>query len=128
MADTLLGVSSTFVIIRPELATTFGSNIEREDHRTREKALFTYIEPNNFDEWKLKLSWISSSDRSLVSSWQQTATDLTFIPDNDFPSSLHTVRIMGKKEPFNKFTAIPYGGFNAGSQVFFAGEIIIQTI
>lgn len=128
MGDTLLGVSSVFVIIRPEISTSFGEQFEREDHRTRNKALFTYIEPNTFDEWKLSLSWISSSDRTLTSSWQQTATDLTFIPDNDFPSSFHTVRIMGKKEPFRKFTATPYGGFNAGSQVFYSGEIIIQTI
>lgn len=100
---------------------TFEENIQREDVRTKEGGLITYIQPGTFNRFTLPLTWVTSRDRSFVNSWWRTGADLRFIENTDSPGSFFDVRITGGQEPFTTFVRPYY-------QQFYAGEIILETI
>lgn len=122
MGDIKLGPPSSLITINPsygaELTETM---VNRQDLRTKEAALFTYIENGRFNEFRFPLTWVTSSERSLVNSWWVTALNLELQLDSDFPSSKFDVRIMGGEEPFQRHHR-PY------FRTFYRGEVILQEI
>lgn len=122
MGELQLGPVNSLISI-PNVSYGFTQTevLDRQDIRTKSGGLFTFIETGTFHQFKLPMSWVNSLDRSLVNSWWKTATDLTFLLDSDFPSSLFTVRIMKKEEPFQTFVQ-PY------FQTFYEGELVLETI
>ena len=124
MADIRLGPVNSLITITPgwafEQTLTLTS---RQDQRTKTGNLFTYVETGRHRRFRLPWSWVSSSDRSLVNSWWQTATDLSFVLE----TSSFDVRIMGSEEPFQSFVR-PHGPGDGNATVFYDGEIVIETI
>ena len=93
----------------------------RTDDRTRAGALYTTINPGGFTRFRLPLSWVSSLDRSIVTSWWKSGAELMYAEDDDFPFSYHSVRIMGIEEPFQTSMEPHY-------QAYYAGEIVLETV
>lgn len=121
MGDMQLGPVSSYITLLPDYNFTEALTLtEREDIRTKSGALFTYIKGSH-RKFNIPETWVSSLSRSLVNSWWETGQDLRFIPNNDFVSSFHTVRIMGDEEPYQSFIQ-PY--FNT----YWAGEIVLETV
>ncbi len=116
-----LGPTGSYINLSPEYDFREIKTLQRADIRTKEGSLFTYIYNGRHTEFKIPESWVNSSQRSLVNSWWETATNLEFIRDSDFPSSLENVRIMENKEPYQKFIR-PY------FKIFYEGRITLETI
>jgi len=116
-----LGTVGSYITLYPDYKYSNVLNLQREDVRTKTGNLYTYIQQGTHRQIKIPESWVSSMNKNLVNSWWQTAANLRFIEDNDYPSSYYTVRILGKEESYQSFV-MPY--FN----IFFEGEIILETI
>ena len=93
----------------------------RTDDRTRAGALYTTLNPGGFTRFRLPLSWVSSLDRSIVTSWWKSGAELLYAEDDTFPFSCHNVRIMGLEEPFQTSMEPHY-------QAYYAGEIVLETV
>jgi hypothetical protein len=121
----LLGVPNSSYITLDEVAGygyQFDTSFDKKDIRTKGGSLFTYITPaSKFQTFTLPMTYVASSDVSLINSYFATATDLRFIEDDTFPNSFYTVRITGMTAPFNKFLK-PY------FRQFYAGTITLETI
>lgn len=124
MGNMLLGVANSSYVTLNVGATygyTFTNNLDKHDIRTKGGSLYTYITANgNFRTFKIPLTYVISADRAQVNSWFETATDLRFIEDDDFPNSYYTVRIVGRTDPFRKFLKPYY-------RQRYEGEIVIET-
>lgn len=93
----------------------------RTDDRTRAGALYTTLNPGGFTRFRLPLSWVSSLDRSIVTSWWKSGAELLYVENDNFPFSYHSVRIMGVEEPFQSSMDTYY-------QTYYSGEIILETV
>lgn len=127
MGEIQLGPVNSLIPLTPgfgfEQALTM---VNRQDHRTKEGTLYTYIETGTFRRFALPWSFVNSSERSLVNSWWVSGQDLRFILDSSFSSSFYTVRIMEVEEPFQAFVK-PYGIGDSASQPLWDGEIVLET-
>lgn len=121
MSDIQIGPANSYITISPTYQFDQAKNKDNQDVRTKAGALYSYRGAGEFTKYTIPITWVTSSDRSLVNSWWETATDLRLLLDSDFPSSFQTVRITGKKEPFTKFVR-PY------FQVHYRGKMIVETI
>lgn len=131
---------ASYVVIHPD-EYTFVEVHDRQDLRSRTGALFTYIVKPQYRRYEMTLSWVSSLNRSLISSWHATGADLVMYemddPDirvadgtwtavgsitasgNVSPSVL--VRISGYEEPLNTYVE-PY------FREYYAGSLTLETI
>jgi len=107
--------------VKPTYDYRFEENMQRQDIRTKEGGLISYIQGGEFTKFTLPLTWVTSRDRSFVNSWWKSGSDLRFIENTDSPSSFNNVRITGGAEPFSTFVR-PY------FQQFYAGQVIVETI
>ena len=124
MGDILLGVpnSSYIVLTDVDYDYSFTTEQERYDIRTKGGSLFSYLMPEStYKRFILPMSFVSSSNQSLVGSWHSTATDLRYIEDSSFANSYYTVRIVGTTQPFTKFVQ-PY------FRQEYEGQLVIETI
>lgn len=124
MGDILLGVPNSSYIILSDVTYDyeFSRENERYDVRTKGGSLFSYIMPDStFRRFKIPMSFVSSSNQSLVGSWHITGTDLRYIEDDSFANSYYEVRIVGRTSPFTKFVQ-PY------FRQEYEGELVIETI
>ena len=122
-----LGPPSSLITLHPGFAMEQALTlVRRQDLRTKEGALYTYVEPGRLTQFSLPWSWVSSSDRSLVNSWFATGLDLELVLNDSFPGSLHNVRITGSEEPLREFVE-PYGPGDSGVDVFYEGRIVVET-
>lgn len=121
MSTAQLGPTGSYINLYPNYDYEFIKTLERQDVRTKAGNLYTYVDSGNWYSFKLPLSWVNSSDRSLVNSWWENATDLLFFENSDQSSVYYNVRIVGKEEPFNSFVR-PY------FQIYYEGEIVLETI
>jgi|TARA_R110002012_G_scaffold293088_1_gene488653 hypothetical protein len=121
----LLGIPNSNYITLDTTATygyRFIEQFDKYDIRTKGGSLFTYITAQgNYNTFKIPMSFVTSSDRSLINSWFSTATDLRFIEDNTFANSYYTVRLVGKTDPFTVFKK-PY------FRQFYDGELVLETV
>lgn len=118
----MLGVPGSYIELTPDYSYTFTKVVDRQDIRTKQGGLYTYLGQGSYRKFSLPLSWVSTADRAQVNSWWETATELQWKENGlDFPSSLYTVRITGGEEPFQTFVE-PY------FQVQFSGTIILETV
>ena len=121
MSNMKLGIQAAFINLTADYNYKFAQQIDRQDIRTKQGGLYTYIEQGTFIKFKIPSSWVTSSDRSLVNSWWSAGTTLRLLENDDFPSSYYLVRIVSVEEPFQTFTK-PY------FQQYYEGEIILETI
>ena len=121
----LLGLPNSNYLNVGDSATygyTFEHMFDKKDIRTKGGKLFTYITPSaSFRRFKIPMTFVASSDVSIINSYFATATNLRYIEDDTFPNSFYEVRIVGMQEPFDKFIK-PY------FRQHYAGEIIIETV
>ena len=120
----LLGVPNSSYITITDHASygyRFGAQLDKKDIRTKGGKLFTYITPaSTFRRFKIPMTYVESSDVSLINSYFTTATNLRYIEDDTFPNSFYNVRIVGVAELFTSFQK-PY------FRQKYAGEITIET-
>lgn len=127
LSEIQLGPPGSFIPIYPDFDFEQILNLRsRQDLRTKEGTLYTYIEPGRFTEFSLPWSWVSSSDRSLVNSWFSAGVALQLVLNSQFPSSFHDVRIVGAEEPLQSFKE-PYGPGDSSVDVFYEGRIALET-
>ena len=76
----LLGVPNSSYINLDTTATygyRFIEQFDKYDIRTKGGSLFTYITAQgNYNTFKIPMSFVESSDRSLINSWFSTANDI----------------------------------------------------
>ena len=94
MAGMQLGPTGSYINIEPLYSYTFTETANRNDIRTKQGNLYTYIKPTTMKKFKLPMSWVTAANRTLINSWWKTSADLDFIENSDFPSSKESVRIM----------------------------------
>ena len=125
MGSILLGIPNSGYIVLSDLAGysySFNHTIDKKEIRTKGGTLFTYVTADgNFSKFTLPLTYVGSSDVSIINSWFNTATNLRYIEDNAFPNSYYTVRTTGKDEPFRGFNK-PY------FRQFYKGSVVIETV
>lgn len=123
MGERQLGPVGSYITLTDKMdyRYEFAETLDRKDIRTKQGQLYTYIGQGNWRRFRLPMSWVSSSDRSLINSWWKTGTDLLFFEDSDQTSVFFDVRIVGVQEPFQSFVK-PY------FQTYYQGEVILETI
>jgi hypothetical protein len=121
----LIGIPNSSYITLDDIAGygyQFEKEFDKKDIRTKGGALFTYVTPaSKYHKFTLPLTYVSSSDVSLINSYFETGTDLRFIEDDTFANSFFEVRITGMTAPFTKFMQ-PY------FRQLYAGTITLETI
>ena len=121
----LLGLPNSAYLTIGESATygyTFERTFDKKDIRTKGGKLFTYITPaSSFRRFKIPMTFVASSDVSIINSYFSTGTNLRYIEDDTFPNSFYEVRIVGVTEPFTQFIKTYF-------RQHYAGEVIIETI
>lgn len=121
MGNMALGPVGSYIAVLPEWDYERVTTRNRTDDRTRAGALYTTINPGGFTRFRLPLSWVSSLDRSLVTSWWKSGVQVLFFEDSDQSSLFSVSRIMGIEEPFQTSMKPHY-------QAYYAGEIILETV
>lgn len=121
MGDMKLGPVGSYITLYPDFRFSNALNLRREDVRTKQGNLYTYIQQGTYRQIRIPESWVGSLNKSLANSWWQSGTTLRFIEDDTYASSYFEVRIMGSEEPYQTYVR-PY------FQIFFEGEITLETI
>ena len=121
----LLGLPNSAYITIGESATygyTFEQTFDKKDIRTKGGKLFTYITPaGSFRRFRIPMTFVASSDVSIINSYFATGTNLRYIEDDTFPYSFYELIITGMTEPFTQFIKPSF-------RQHYAGEVIIETI
>lgn len=112
--------SATLITVEPDYGYTFAKVKNEIQKRSQSGKLFLY-RFSIHDQFELPISWINSSDRSLVNSWWTSNVALQFYEDVDtHPNSLFNVKIVSDSESFQNFIK-PY------QNQFYQGTILLET-
>ena len=117
----LLGITGEEVTLSPEWSYSFSEIQNKEGNRTVRGNFTTFVHSPSHTQLKIPLNYVNSSDRSIINSYWQTATTIHFIENDDNPTVVHTVRIMGDKEPFPSYIK-PYAFLE------YRGEILLESV
>ena len=91
-----------------------GKILDRILSRNIGGSLRVYTGPGSHRKFNIPISWVSSKDASAINSWWQTGTDLRIIENDDFPNSYYNVRIIGDKQPLNRYQQAHFGEYLTG--------------
>ena len=117
----LLGITSEEVSLFPDWAYSFTETQEKHINRSVRGNLGVFVNSPTFTRLQIPVSYVSSSDKSIINSYWQTGTTIHLIENEDNPTVVHTVRIVGKEEPFPTFIK-PYA-FQE-----YSGTILLETV
>lgn len=110
--------SSTAVTLNPNYDIDINNEQNRADHRSIDGTLYQY-KYHSFRSFDISLEWVPATDASIINSWFDTNTDLTFFISsgtsvNSYEVYSVDVRILNNSSPMNNFQA-PYVEYYAGA-------------